>query len=353
MNENVNLTIAIHLSRIERLMFDLRPAISVTMAAYNVESFVAASIESVLAQDWIDFEFIIVDDSSTDNTRFILQEYAARDSRIRLIFQKKNEGLSVARNLGMAEARGDWVTFLDADDLYSPDMLRLAIEAGRAQHAEMVLWDYVVFSQEQEIPAKSAQSSGLAKIDPADRLALLDRPAFACTRLVHRDALERLQIAFPKGLTYQDVPVHWQLITRLDRVALVPRRLAYYRQQPQATTAGKGIRRADYFIVLDMVEAYLREAGLLDTYADTLIARQLNAWHGVFDVVALEHRAKVSTMISERFGEHHRAYLAARKPLRWQARAFYAARDGDRLAALRLRLRSAFRSVYRYLKARG
>jgi glycosyltransferase involved in cell wall biosynthesis len=330
-----------------------RPTISVTMAAYNVAPFVAASLDSILAQEWTDFELIVVDDSSTDSTREILQNYAARDSRIRLFLKDRNEGLSVARNLALAQARGDWVAFLDADDLYSPDMLRLAIEAGRAQSAEMVLWDYIAFSDEREIGTKSALPSSLAQIVGSDRLALLNRPAFAWTRLVRRDVLARLQINFPPGLTYQDVLVHWQLITQLDRVALVPKRLAYYRQQPQATTAGNGMRRADYFIVLDMAAVFLRDTGLFDTFEDILTARELNAWHGVYDVVAEEHRSRVDEMIAERFGDRHRAYLAAKRPLRWQARAFYAARDGDRFSALRLWLRSTARSCYRCMKARG
>lgn len=329
------------------------PAISVTMAAFNVAPYAAACLDSLLAQDWADFELIIVDDASTDRTREILRDYAARDPRIRLFLKDQNQGLAVARNLGIAEARSEWVTFLDADDLYSPDMLRLAIETARARNAEIVLWDYIVFSDEAEIAAKAREPSALAALDPSDRPALLDRPAFAWTRLVHRDALKRLEIAFPPGLTYQDVPVHWKLVTQLDRIALVPRRFAYYRQQPQATTAGKGMKRADYFTVLDLVEAYLQESGLFDTYADTLTARQLNAWHGVHDVIAPEHRARVKEMIAERLTDRHRAYLAAGKPLRWQARAFYCALDGDRFAAFRLAARSTARSFYRRAKFRG
>jgi len=334
-------------------MIRTTPAISVTLAAFNVAPYVSACLDSILAQDWADFELIIVDDASTDATREILQDYAARDPRIRLFLKEQNEGLAVARNLGIAEARGEWVTFLDADDLYSPDMLRRAIETARARTAEMVLWDYVVFSDEAEIAAKAREPSALAALDPSDRPALLDRPAFAWTRLVHRDALKRLEIAFPPGLTYQDEPVHWKLISELDRIALVPQRLAYYRQQPQATTAGKGMKRADFFTVLDLAEACLRESGLLDTYADNLTARQLNAWHGVYDVIATEHRARVKEMIAERFTDRHRAYLAAGKPLRWQARAFYRARDGDRFAAFRLAAHSAARSLYRRAKFRG
>jgi glycosyltransferase involved in cell wall biosynthesis len=323
------------------------------MAAFNAAPYVAAAIRSVLAQDWTDFEFIIVDDASTDGTREILRDLAAADRRIRLLRHESNKGLSVARNLGIAEAKGEWVAFLDADDLYSPDMLRLALAAGRARGAGMVLWDYAVFTDEAEIERNRARASTLDRLDPADRHALLGRPAFAWTRLVRRDELARLAIAFPPGLTYQDVPVHWHLVTQIERIALLPRRLAFYRQQPHATTAGKGMKRADYFTVLDQVEAYLREAGLFDLYEDILTARQLEAWHGIHDVVAAEHKPRVHAMIVERLTERHRAYAGSGKPLRWQSRAFFRGLDGDRVAALSLRLREAARHLYRGMKSQG
>lgn len=329
------------------------PAVSITMAAFNVALYVEASIRSVLAQDCQDFELIIVDDASTDGTREILQQFAGGDPRIRLFLMDRNEGLAVARNLGIAAARGEWVTFLDADDIYSSEMLSLSLGAGRTQGAGMVIWDYVVFESEEELIAKRSQPSMLARIDQTDRHALLDLPAFAWTRMVRRDMLERLAIAFPPGLTYQDVPVHWRLITQTERIAFVPRRLAFYRQQPQATTAGKGIRRADYFNVLDQVEEYLLASGLFETYADTLTAQQLNAWYGVYDVVASEYKTRVRAMIAERLTDRHRVYFMSAKPLRWQVRAYFRSLEGDHLAALRLWLRVAARSCYRYMKWRG
>ena len=329
------------------------PSVTVTMAAYNVASYVEACLDSILAQDWVDFELIIVDDASTDGTREILQAYAGEDSRIRLFLKEKNEGLAVARNLGIAEARGEWVTFLDADDLYSPEMLRLAIETGRAHKAEMVLWDFVVFSDEAEISGKADEPSALTGVDPANRLALLDRPAFAWTRLVRRATLARLQISFPPGLTYQDVPVHYKLVTLVDDIALVPKRVAYYRQHPAATTTGKSWKRADFFYALDLVEVFLNEADQLSAFSDTFTGLQLRAWFGVYDVITPQFHERVKSMTRERFTDRHRAYLQARKPLHWQARAFYRALDGDGVAHLALAAWSAARSVYRQLKARG
>ena len=91
------------------------PKISVIVPVYKVEKYLPECIESVLAQTFTDFELILVDDGSPDNSGAICDDYAARDPRIR-VFHKQNGGVSSARNLGLDHARADWVAFVDADD---------------------------------------------------------------------------------------------------------------------------------------------------------------------------------------------------------------------------------------------
>jgi len=98
------------------------PRVSVVMPIYNGAVFLAASIDSVLAQTLEDFELILVDDGSTDDTGRIIAEYAARDPRIRTI-TKRNSGISDTLNQGLTVARGDWVARLDSDDLMLPERL--------------------------------------------------------------------------------------------------------------------------------------------------------------------------------------------------------------------------------------
>ncbi len=96
------------------------PALSVIMPAYNAERFVAAAIESVLNQTWRDFEFIIIDDGSTDGTRAIIEQYAARDRRIRSCPNERNLGVVKTLNRALSLARAEWVARMDADDISLP-----------------------------------------------------------------------------------------------------------------------------------------------------------------------------------------------------------------------------------------
>jgi glycosyltransferase involved in cell wall biosynthesis len=101
--------------------------VSVIMPVFNTEAYIAESIESVLQQSFEDLELIVVDDGSTDASADIAREAAARDPRVRVLAQQ-NAGVSVARNHGLADARGSYISLIDADDLWHQDKIRLQLE---------------------------------------------------------------------------------------------------------------------------------------------------------------------------------------------------------------------------------
>ncbi|GFH99674.1 glycosyltransferase [uncultured Phocaeicola sp.] len=91
------------------------PVISIIVPVYNVEKYLSQCIDSILAQAFIDFELLLVDDGSTDGSGRICDEYANKDARIQ-VFHKKNGGVSSARNIGLEHVQGEWITFVDSDD---------------------------------------------------------------------------------------------------------------------------------------------------------------------------------------------------------------------------------------------
>lgn len=104
------------------------PKVSIVIPAYNVEKYLSSCLESLIAQTYPDFEAIVVDDGSTDYTPQICEQYIHRDARIRVVTQE-NAGVSVARNRGIDEATGEYITFIDADDWAEPDYLETVVNA--------------------------------------------------------------------------------------------------------------------------------------------------------------------------------------------------------------------------------
>jgi glycosyltransferase involved in cell wall biosynthesis len=114
------------------------PKLSVIVPIYNVEAYLPRCVNSILSQSYLDFELLLIDDGSPDNCGKICDEYAQKDSRVR-VFHKPNGGVSSARNLGLDNACGEWVTFIDSDDYVDADYLKELIHAQ-----QWSLVDYVV-----------------------------------------------------------------------------------------------------------------------------------------------------------------------------------------------------------------
>lgn len=103
------------------------PKVSIIVPVYKVEKYLRECLDSILAQTFTDWECLLVDDGSPDESGEICDAYAAKDPRIR-VFHKENGGVSSARNLGLDHARGEWVTFVDADDMIAPIFLSALVE---------------------------------------------------------------------------------------------------------------------------------------------------------------------------------------------------------------------------------
>jgi succinoglycan biosynthesis protein ExoO len=119
--------------------------VSIVIAAYNAEKCLARAIESVLEQTLRDFEIVVVDDGSDDQTPTIAQRFVDSDRRVRLIRNHTNKGVSAARNVGFDAARGDWIAVLDGDDAFAPDRLEQLLLSGEQSGGDMVADDLLFY----------------------------------------------------------------------------------------------------------------------------------------------------------------------------------------------------------------
>lgn len=153
--------------------------ISVIIPCYNAQAYLAACLDSLLCQSVRDIEVILIDDGSMDNTAQIAQAYASKDTRIRLIRQK-NAGVSAARNAGLEKARGDWICFVDADDLLPPKALETLL-SHTGDDVDMVVSLHETFDE-----------SGTRRVDPDTRWMDLKgekRRHAAALRLIEGDTV--------------------------------------------------------------------------------------------------------------------------------------------------------------------
>ena len=122
--------------------------VSIIIPVYNTEQYLSRCIESVLHQSYSDFELLLIDDGSNDSSGAVCDAYADKDSRVR-VFHKENGGVSSARNMGLDNAIGEWVCFVDSDDELYQDGLRVLVE-GISNQVELVMAGYDVFDSKWE-----------------------------------------------------------------------------------------------------------------------------------------------------------------------------------------------------------
>lgn len=118
--------------------YQITPKISCIVPVYNVEKYLRRCVDSILNQTFTDFELILVDDGSPDNSPAICYEYAVKDSRIKVI-HKVNGGVSSARNVGLDVAKGEWICFVDSDDLIEADYMQKMYEAAINNNSDFIM----------------------------------------------------------------------------------------------------------------------------------------------------------------------------------------------------------------------
>ena len=214
------------------------PLVSVVMPVYNSEKFVAEAIESILRQTFTDFEFLIVDDGSTDGSLAIIQDYAERDTRIRYFSHAENRGEATARNTGMAHATCKCATGMDSDDVSLPERLEKQVELlesrpdiGAVGISDRTCREDLTLIHTRQLPARHPVI--------ALHLLLFTRTAMRSSpMMLRRVYLERQPIYDPSIIGGSDVDLYLRLISdRRIRYANLPEELYLYRRHEGTMTS--------------------------------------------------------------------------------------------------------------------
>ena len=239
--------------------------ISVIIPVYKVEAYLTACVESVLAQTYQNLELILVDDGSPDNCPQMCDVFAARDSRVRVI-HKENGGLSSARNAGIGVARGEYLAFLDSDDLWSPLFLERLYRAIQETGAD---FSVCLFRQFCEAPAVLTPEESKTEV-------LTQRQAFECffnernvNMVVAPNKLYRRclfdAVRYPVGKIHEDEAVIHEIIGGAKTVAWVEEAHYHYRQAPGSiTTSQFSLKRLDETYAKEQRIAWLEAHGMHD-----------------------------------------------------------------------------------------
>lgn len=234
------------------------PKISIIVPVYQVEQYLRRCVESVLAQTFRDFECILVDDGSTDASGQMCDEYARREPNFSVI-HKENGGLSSARNAAIPVAKGEYLCFLDSDDVLHPRALELMVSALEENGADLVSAPLKEFSTEDAKFAAfdTIPTTVMGQEDFIDHL-LPDNfgriCVTACGKLYRREIFH--QIRYPEGKIYEDLHVYLNVLLKCSRIALLDEPLYHYYTNPASITRSNYLKH-DRFGEFQVREGYI------------------------------------------------------------------------------------------------
>lgn len=238
--------------------------ISVIVPVYNAENYIYRCVDSILSQTFQNFELILVDDGSPDNCGTICDEYAAKDSRIRVIHQK-NQGQAAARNRAVTEARGVWICFVDSDDRIHPQMLEHLYQSATEHNANISMCGAVEATQEPEDFGQPREWNANPMTMDEDGLETLyhrgeHRYWVIWGKLIRREIL--LKFPFQPGRIYEDNAVVCRWLYEAGTVANTLQRYYFYQVNPEGTTKkGFSLKQLDFLWALQEQIAFYGSIG--------------------------------------------------------------------------------------------
>jgi len=262
--------------------------VSVVVPVYNVAPYLRQCMDSIVGQTLKELEIICVDDGSTDKSPAILQEYTERDNRIQIIRQE-NAGPGVARNIGMEQASGEYLIFLDSDDWFEPDFLEQMVLRAQATDADVVICKAVEFDTNT---GKELPSDWMMKTQhlPGDTFSpeQIATHLFQFTygmpwdKLYRRQYLEKSGIIFPKLKNSEDLAFVFPSLLAAERIAILKSVMVHHRVNRNSSVSNSRTLQPDApYKAFQIVRTYLEHNDQTEIFHRSFLnwAMEFLVWH--------------------------------------------------------------------------
>ena len=222
----------------------MRPMVSIIVPIYNAEQYLRRCVDSILNQEYTDYELLLVNDGSTDASGDICEEYGDRDSRV-IVIQKENTGVSDSRNRALDRARGKYLQFLDSDDWITPDATRLFVRAAEEYGCDMVISDFYRVVGERLSPKGDIEEEGVLTREEF-AAHMMENPAdfyygVLWNKLYRRDIVEEHKLRMDTDISWcEDFMFNLEYI-RYAKVFYAMHATIYYYVKRKGSLASQGI----------------------------------------------------------------------------------------------------------------
>ena len=279
--------------------------ISIIVPVYNVENYIGRCLETLLNQTLQEIEIIIVNDGTQDKSEEIIEKYVKQYPTKIKYYEKKNGGLSSARNYGLEYATGEYVAFLDSDDYVEKKMYEAMYNLAKQENADMVECDFIweweygkkVFDKRKDYKTKknktNKKQSKVAeemnkemedgekehtkkeykeKINNDNlKKEMMKKPrVVAWNKIYKRDVINKTKTRFPEGLIYEDIEFFYKLLPYLNKISYINKYFVHYVQRDDSISNSQTEKTGDIFKILDNIFDFYKEKNLYNKYKKEL-----------------------------------------------------------------------------------
>ncbi|WP_304201653.1 glycosyltransferase family 2 protein [Phocaeicola plebeius] len=278
----------------------MRPLITIIVPIYKVEQYLKTCLNSIIQQTYTKLEILLIDDGSPDGCGKICDEYAQKDSRIKVI-HKNNEGLSAARNEGINIAKGEYITFIDSDDFINKKYINYLYELIEHYNADISVCSYKKFDtytennivKVSEINSKPTIQIYSGKEAVIKSLYQKDIDNSAWGKLYSKKLFANLR--FKQGIIYEDLEISHKIYSIAQKVVNSNKKLYYYRQHSSSILGTKFNNKK--LVVLDITDDILNQMKIQQDkqLIKAAESRKLSANFNILGLIPKEHETYIST----------------------------------------------------------
>ena len=236
---------------------------SIIVPVYNVEKEIRECLDSIKNQTYNDFEVLCVDDCGKDSSMDIVREFAAEDSRFKILTHEHNSGVSAARNTGLDAAAGDIIMFVDSDDWIEPNALEILVDKLNKTQCEVIMFNLYNVNADGTKKLQDEDKEGDRTVKIIDD-ALSGFIGVCWNRIYRKSLIDRLKPRFPVGLIVEDSQFTFEVCSQIDSIFVIDEPLYDYRREREGsyTTADNVQERiVDELVVLRNMYIYARDNG--------------------------------------------------------------------------------------------